>query len=426
MTSSYYPVIETEVLSGVPVYVCKLDHVKDVFQLCVFIHAGSLHEPEGKEGLAHFFEHVPFRGIPSFETTEEVWKARELFFPTGGMNAFTGREIICFHGRVIRARKNKAINFLRELSFLSLVEESSVNKERKVIKGEFNGKYQTTFDFEVEREQWENIYGDHPFARLLSPLGNPHSLKNVTRDDLLEFKKRFFNLSNIEVVAIGDIGQNEIQEVIGVLLRDVNISQGVRTKYLTPKKEWSMPSRQIEFISHQELVGLEKSQRFSTRISVMAGYPRVLNRVESVFLSSFFRFLLFTEIRLKLNATYHIDISFNDFCDHGLMDLDILIDSQKEKEVMEAIKKTFLFFSKGNKKIIELFDQIKEKGAVDWKAEEMKIDLIFRLMVHNLLRRNIKQIGTLLDDFKSLDFDRLSVFIGQNIIPNMSWMIIRP
>ena len=411
----------------VPVHFCKLEHVKDVFQLCIFIHAGSFQEPEGKEGLAHFFEHIPFRGTHKFRNPLDIWKARELIFPINGMNAFTSREIICFHGKITKAKKIEAIDFLKELCFFPIIEEDSINEERKVIASEFARKYQTSFDYEITKKHWKSVYGNHPYARLISPLGNKQSLEMVNQEGLIKFMSNFFNLNNIEIAMIGDIGLVEAEEVVKLLFRDVNLPKGIITQFLAPIKSWPKPKFHKAVISHKDELGLKKPQRYSTQISAVAGYPKKNNWIESFSLAVFFRFILFCEARIKLSATYGIQSVFYDFCDHGLLEIGTHINPKKENTVISAIEKSLLSFAEENEEMKIFFNQLKERLINNWETEEPTIGSYFE-RTWNLLqgRGAIESMDNSFLMMKNLDFYKLSSFIRNDIIPNLSWMIVRP
>lgn len=97
----------------------------------LLVGAGSRHEEIGKEGAAHYVEHLVFKGSNKRGNTQEI---SEFLDKIGGdYNAFTGKEYTGFHAHVAKKHTIKALDFISDLVGQPLMRESDFNLERGVI-----------------------------------------------------------------------------------------------------------------------------------------------------------------------------------------------------------------------------------------------------------------------------------------------------
>lgn len=163
------------------------------------IGVGSIHDPEGQGGLAHFTEHALFQGTSS-RTAGEI--SRMIDQAGGHMGAFTGRDYTCFNAHVMQDYTPFAIELLSDMLLNSTFPEEHLVRERQAIVNEIK------------------LGNDDPFSRINDLLrsqmfpGQPHgrpttgeieSVSNITREDIIYFAGQNYQPDRLVIAAAGAI-----------------------------------------------------------------------------------------------------------------------------------------------------------------------------------------------------------------------------
>ncbi len=127
----------------------------------IFVEVGSRDEPDEFAGIAHFIEHMAFKGT----TTRNPRRISTEIEATGGsINAFTGRELTGFHASVLASELESAVDVLSDIVVNSTFPERELKKERDVISDELRGVQETPDDLIFELWQ-ERLFPHHPHGR---------------------------------------------------------------------------------------------------------------------------------------------------------------------------------------------------------------------------------------------------------------------
>ncbi len=166
--------------------------------LIVVVGAGPRFEDDSTSGLAHFLEHMLFEGTTRFNSPK---KLAEYIESKGGKSwAFTEKESVNYGVKVKKENYELAISYLNEILFNSLLHESEIEKEKRIITEEIKKKMDNP-----ETEVWDNyfsfIFGEkNSLGR--STLGSLKSVGNLNRDKIKKYFKKvkyyFFNLKMIQ------------------------------------------------------------------------------------------------------------------------------------------------------------------------------------------------------------------------------------
>ena len=144
--------IETYICAnGVRIVHEKMPYVRSV-AIGVWIEAGSADEHESESGIAHFIEHMLFKGTK----TRSARTIAEEFDRIGGdMNAFTSKEMTCFYATVLNNHAEKALSILADMFFNSTFDEVEIEKEKSVVLDEI-AAVEDTPDDDVHERLWDN------------------------------------------------------------------------------------------------------------------------------------------------------------------------------------------------------------------------------------------------------------------------------
>src|SRR4051794_29791600 len=173
----------------------------------VYVLAGSRLESPRESGVAHFMEHVTFKGTQALPTTRAVSEAIEGY--GGSSNAATDRESTVYWARVPMREAERAIEVLAELTVRPLLRTQDIARERDIIVEEIRsyrddpGQYVfNLFD--------RAFFGDTPLGWEIA--GDEDSVRGLTDEDIRGFWSRSYQPSNLVFAAAGDMDHGELVE----------------------------------------------------------------------------------------------------------------------------------------------------------------------------------------------------------------------
>lgn len=194
--------IRTHTLSnGIRLFTKKIPYLFSV-SLGIWVPVGSASEPEGKEGLAHFLEHLFFKGTKT-RTTRDIMEAIEC--KGGQINAFTTQEYTCFYIKTLTEHLSLAIEILSDILKNSTFKE--IDKERNVILEEISLLEDTPEDIILDLFH-QFVWQKHPLSRPI--LGTARSIKHLTKHDITSFYKKVYSAQNIIITAVGNFNEEEL------------------------------------------------------------------------------------------------------------------------------------------------------------------------------------------------------------------------
>jgi predicted Zn-dependent peptidase len=173
----------------------------------VFVRRGSRHEGDAERGLAHFIEHLVFKGTAS-RSAEQI--AMDVDAMGGHMDAFTSKEYAAFHLRVLDTHVNKSAEILADILVHPRFDKSDLAKEKTVILEEFAMVDDTPDDILGEMFA-EKLWPDHPIGRPI--LGTRKALRSYTQDDVRRFFKKVYVPANLVLSIAGRITEKKAIEL---------------------------------------------------------------------------------------------------------------------------------------------------------------------------------------------------------------------
>lgn len=197
--------------NGVRIIHERMPNVRSV-ALGVCIEAGSKDELESEFGLAHFIEHMLFKGTP----TRSARTIAEQFDRMGGdVNAFTSKDITCFYATVLGHNAETAISILEDMIFHSLFDKIEMEKEKSVVLEEI-ATVEDTPDDDVNEQLWSTMYPSHPIGKPI--LGSKETITTFNKDMVMNFINRVYKPERIVISVAGNFDEdliNKIEELFG-------------------------------------------------------------------------------------------------------------------------------------------------------------------------------------------------------------------
>jgi predicted Zn-dependent peptidase len=211
--------VETTCLAnGLHVVTHAMPHIETV-ALGIWVKAGARDERPEENGIAHFLEHLAFKGTKR-RAAREI--AEEIESAGGEINAATGMETTTYYARVLKADWLMALDILADIFTNSVLDPAELERERDVILQEIAAANDQPDDLVFDLAQAAS-FGSHPLGR--SILGTEQSVSGVNQQAILAWRNRNYWASRIVVAAAGNIDHKAFAAAAQRLLGDIERGQ---------------------------------------------------------------------------------------------------------------------------------------------------------------------------------------------------------
>ncbi|MFA8301393.1 MAG: M16 family metallopeptidase [Hyphomicrobiales bacterium] len=292
----------------------------------VFINAGSRDEAEDESGMAHFIEHVIFKGT----TKRKAYHVLNRLESVGGdLNAFTSKEETCVYASFLNEYYKRTLELFADIIFNSTFPEKEIEKEKDVVIDEIYS-YKDSPSEEIFDEFEDLVYEGHPLGRNI--LGTKQEVKSFNRNKIIEFIKKHYYTSEMVIASVGNIPFKKLIGYIEKLFGGVASSMGsiVRNPYQDYKPRYKKVKRN-SYLSHCMIGNTafpRKDYRKNTLILLnnILGGPGLNSRLN-------------LNIREKYGFTYNIESNYQAYSDTGVFNIYLGTDQEYlEKTINLAFK----------------------------------------------------------------------------------------
>ena len=176
--------VSTVAANGLPVHRIEMPGTRALTVLVAF-DAGARNERPEENGMAHFLEHLVFKGGESYPTYKDVNETAERL--GGVLNAYTSHDLVAFHITVRAESAPQAIDLLSDFVGRPRLDAEELDRERGVVIQEINRAYDqpsTVAEYLIDRA----AFGEHPLGRTV--LGPEENLRSFAREGIVAFRER--------------------------------------------------------------------------------------------------------------------------------------------------------------------------------------------------------------------------------------------
>jgi predicted Zn-dependent peptidase len=307
----------------------KLNKDAKSISVGIFVPTGSAFENENERGLAHFIEHMLFKGTKN-RGYKEI--AEEIDILGGIINAFTSKEYTGFYVKVLKDFIDSGFDVLRDIISNSLIDESELEKEKNVIIEEINMTEDNPDDAVFEAFMENSIEGS--FGKPI--LGTKEHIKSYKREDLLQFMGKYYKPENIIISAVGKIDKVDFSIDNEFIFKNYfkdNTDNNIGFEF---KKGQEIIKRDIQ--QSNVVLGCNMFNIFDDR--KYAAY--LLNDIFGGTMSS----KLFQTIREEQSLCYHISSSVKLFQKGGLMNVFAGTYKENTQKLLDSIKNELIKLKK--------------------------------------------------------------------------------
>lgn len=342
---------KTELANGIKV-VSEFHPQARSVSMGIWVLTGTRDEELGEEGLAHFLEHLVFKGTKN-RSAYQIAKSLEAL--GGDLNAHTSRENTCYHAFVLKDHWERALDVLSDLVSNMSIDRHDFNLEKGVILQEIAMSEDSHEEF-VYDLFFENVYGKNPMGRPI--LGTVKSITEMKQKDVLQFYKKNYTGKNLVISAAGNIDHQE-------LVRSVEKKLGHKKKYNIKKHRTCPRWKRVRNIA----------EKTSDQTHMVLGLPtsgfkdrqRFESYIVNTLLGGGMTSRLYQAVREKRGLVYSIHSSINAHIDSGMLMVYAGAETKNIKKVGQVI--------------VSELKKLKKQGVTQHEVDMYKTQVIGNILL---------------------------------------------
>jgi predicted Zn-dependent peptidase len=341
--------------NGLPIHRIELPGTRALTVLVAF-DAGARNERAEENGMAHFLEHLVFKGGESYPTYKDVNETAERL--GGVLNAYTSHDMVAFHITVRAESAGPAIDLLSDFVGRPRLDAQELDRERGVVIQEINRAYDQpsmVAEYLIDRA----AFGDHPLGRTV--LGPEENLRSFTREGIVAFRERRWSGASGGAFLAGNLEhlppEEELQE------RFARFPSLPEPEPYVPAPEFAPQILVEERDTNQSHLRM----MYRPRIAVTNERERAALSIYSTLLGGSMGSRLFDEIREKRGLCYSVSALVHTFADVPILQLSSGLDSAKCVEAYTRMR--------------EIVDELRDDGPTEEEVARARAYAAGRLVL---------------------------------------------
>ncbi|HOY72687.1 MAG TPA: pitrilysin family protein [Tenuifilaceae bacterium] len=190
-----------------------------VAHCCILINAGTRDELDNEHGIAHFIEHVLFKGTKKRRAFHIMSRLEDV---GGELNAYTTKEETVIHASFLKQDFNRAMELITDIAFHATFPEKEIAKEKEVVIDEINSYKDSPYELIFDDFE-ELIYPNHPFGRNI--LGTKNHVSRFNRKGIAAFISRCYNTDQMVFCSVGDIPFTRVSRLADKYLNGISANK---------------------------------------------------------------------------------------------------------------------------------------------------------------------------------------------------------
>ncbi len=386
-------------------------NTSEVAHCGIVINTGSRDEAEKENGMAHFIEHVIFKGTKKRKAYHVLSRLENI---GGDLNAFTTKEETAIYASFLHPYFERTLELISDITFNSSFPEKEINKEKDVVLDEINS-YKDSPSELIFDDFEELIYDGHPIARNI--LGTPKSVKSFTKEGIQNFIQKNYHTDQMVISSIGNIGFTKLIKLVEKYFGEIpaNLRSNGRQKMIA----YEVQKKRIDkrtYLSHSCIGNLAYPRNHENRLGLvllnnLLGGPALNSR-------------LALAVREKHGYTYDIESHYQPYSDTGLFCVYLGTDKEHIDKSICLVKKELNLLRR--KKLGTLQLQRAKQQIIGQLAISLESNLSEMLsMGRSLLMMNkIDSIREIHDAIHSIDAAKLQEIANEVFDPKQLSVLI--
>ena len=314
--------------NGLRLWVKQMKHTRSI-STGVFVGAGCMYENKENNGIAHFIEHMVFKGT----TTRSAYQIVEEMERYGiQINAFTSKNHTAYYTVAIDEYAEKCMEMLSDLYYNATFTEENMAREKGVVLEEISMGEDDSEDKCMELLSQAH-FGDDILA--LPILGTPETVNSFTRQTIDDFMRNYYTPQNTMISIAGNITKEKAVELVK---KDFNINS-IHRDPIVFKKDRAVPSKQF-FKKEKDIEQANVGICFPS-----FGLTEKLSPASSIIMNMLgggMSSRLFQRIREELGLVYNIYSLDMQYVEEGFVNIFFATNPSSVKQALKAIREVIL------------------------------------------------------------------------------------
>ncbi|MGN6373297.1 MAG: M16 family metallopeptidase [Solirubrobacteraceae bacterium] len=332
--------------NGLPIHLVELPGTRALTVLVAF-DAGARTEQADENGMAHFLEHLVFKGGEKYPTYKEINETAERL--GGVLNAYTSHDLVAFHITVRAESAAAAIDLLSDFVAQPKIDQEELDRERGVVIQEINRAYDqpsVVAEYLIDKA----AFGEHPLGRTV--LGPEENLRSFTRDAIVQFRQRRWSGARGGAFLVGNLEhlpeKSQLHEMFG------------RFPAL-PEPEPYVPAPRFDpqtLVEQRDTNQSHLRMIYRPNVDVADAGQRAALAIYSTLLGGSMGSRLFEEIREKRGLCYSVYATAHAFADVPILQLGSGLESAKCVEAYSRMR--------------EIVDELRDSGPTEEEVQRAR------------------------------------------------------
>ncbi|WP_460681020.1 M16 family metallopeptidase [Mucilaginibacter koreensis] len=293
---------------------------------CFMVNAGARDEQPGKDGLAHFIEHLLFKETER-RSTNQILNRLELV--GADLNAYTTKEYTCIHASLLNQHLERAADLFEDIIFHSTFPEAELDKERSVILDEI-ASYQDQPEEAIQDDFEGLLFQHHPLGNNI--LGTEDSVNQLSREDIGHFIADNYNTHEMVFAVFGNYDFKKLVKLTEKYFGALKANTSTKHR-LAPALNAAIQVQQDKPIAQTHC--MMGTQAYASGHRYKNGLLLLNNLLGGMGMSS----RLNLEIREKYGIAYTIESGYTPLTDTGIFSIYFGTDAEKAEKATKLIYK---------------------------------------------------------------------------------------
>jgi predicted Zn-dependent peptidase len=380
----------------------------------IILNVGSRDENPENQGIAHFWEHMAFKGTKRRRSFNIL---NSLDSVGGELNAYTDKEKVVFYASVRDQYFEKAVDILSDITFYSVFPENQIEKERGVILEEMS-MYHDSPDESLQDEFEAIVYKNHPMG--MNILGKPETVKGFRKKDFLSFFKNTLSTDKIVFSCVGNLNPDDVERMARKYFEGIGFKKAIAKrkkfkKYNAQEEIIKRTVKQAKCAIGRDAYSINNDKRIPLFLLVnILGGPGMNSRLNLA-------------LREKYGFVYSIDAHYIPYTDTGMFAVFFGTEPKQLDRCINLVKKELNRFCEKpltSRQLDSAKEQIKGQLAM---SEENNLSLML------MIGRSVLDLGYVLsleETYAQIDETKATHLrdIAQEIFDDskLSYLIMQP
>lgn len=290
----------------------------------IVVNTGSRDETQKEHGIAHFIEHVIFKGTQKRKAYHVISRLENV---GAELNAYTAKEETFVYAAFLNRYYDRVLELLSDITFNSVFPEKELAKEKDVILDEINS-YKDSPSELIFDDFEELLYEGHAIGRPI--LGTPRNVKRLSREDILQFVNRTYHTDQMVICSVGSLDFKKLIRMVekyfgAIPERRRDYSRTPLGAYLPQSKILKKKTYQTHCILGTQAYPITDERRTTLALlNNLLGGPAMNSRLNLA-------------VRERRGYTYNIESNYTAYSDTGLFGIYLGTDSSYYQKSLDVV-----------------------------------------------------------------------------------------